>query len=178
MFTEPGPGPSSVTCEPCRTRADAEAAAGAPDAKRPLGWRVTVTQTALAQAGAALGLGGPILALGPKRLDPSGRWLEVQLRGPKGVVSVPFDALRRALGYGELKSARIVGATPQFGQTLRAGVTLAGLGRGHGVGLCQEGCRDLARAGWSAERILAHYYPGARLERFGAPPIPLEASAH
>jgi stage II sporulation protein D len=126
---------------------------------------VTVPQEALVRAGKALGLDGPIQALGPKKLDQSGRWLEVQLRGPKGLRVVSFDSLRRALGYGEVKSARIVAATPPFGAELRAGVTLEGLGRGHGVGLCQEGARDLARQGWSAEQILAAYYPGARLAR-------------
>jgi stage II sporulation protein D len=126
---------------------------------------VTVPHEALVRAGQALSLGGAIRALGPKKLDTSGRWLEVQLRGPQGVKVVPFDSLRRALGYGELKSARILGATPPFGAELRAGVTLAGLGRGHGVGLCQEGARDLARQGLGAEQILAVYYPGARLAR-------------
>jgi peptidoglycan hydrolase-like amidase len=29
--------------------------------------------------------------------------------------------------------------------------------------LCQSAARDCAKAGWSAERILAHYYPGAKL---------------
>jgi stage II sporulation protein D len=165
VFPEPGPGPPGTACEPCRARAAAEAAKGEPDPKRPLGWRVTVPQEALVRAGKALGLDGPIQALGPKKLDPSGRWLEVQLRGPKGLSVVPFDSLRRALGYGEVKGARIVSASPPFGTPLRAGVTLMGLGRGHGVGLCQEGTRDLARQGWSAEQILAAYYPGARLAR-------------
>lgn len=167
IFPEPEPGPPSVPCEACQTRARAEAERGAPDPKRPLGWKVTVPQSTLARAGAALGLGGPIVALGPKTLDASGRWIEAQVRGPKGLTVVPFDALRRALGYGVVKSARITRAVPPFGQSIRAGVVLEGLGRGHGVGLCQEGARDLARAGWTAERILAAYYPGARLVRAG-----------
>jgi peptidoglycan hydrolase-like amidase len=35
--------------------------------------------------------------------------------------------------------------------------------RGHGLGLCQEGAIYLARQGWSYERILALYLPGAQL---------------
>jgi peptidoglycan hydrolase-like amidase len=35
--------------------------------------------------------------------------------------------------------------------------------RGHGLGLCQEGALYLARKGWSYERILALYLPGARV---------------
>ncbi|MEU1961829.1 SpoIID/LytB domain-containing protein [Nocardia sp. NPDC019304] len=36
-------------------------------------------------------------------------------------------------------------------------------GPGHGRGLSQVGAFENARAGWAAERILAHYYPGATL---------------
>ncbi len=40
-----------------------------------------------------------------------------------------------------------------------------GRGYGHGVGMCQWGAHDKAERGWSAERILAFYYPGATLYR-------------
>ncbi len=38
-----------------------------------------------------------------------------------------------------------------------------GKGWGHGVGMSQWGARALALSGWSAERILAHYYPGTSI---------------
>ncbi len=41
-----------------------------------------------------------------------------------------------------------------------------GRGWGHGVGLSQWGALALANGGWSAERILEHYYPGTRVKRF------------
>jgi stage II sporulation protein D len=44
-------------------------------------------------------------------------------------------------------------------------VVASGAGAGHGVGLCQTGALGLARAGAKAERILAHYYPGAEVHR-------------
>ncbi len=40
-----------------------------------------------------------------------------------------------------------------------------GRGFGHGVGLCQWGAQGKAVKGWSAERILGFYYPGATLYR-------------
>lgn len=43
----------------------------------------------------------------------------------------------------------------------RVGVT--GRGFGHGVGMCQFGAEGYARQGWSAEQILAHFYPNAEL---------------
>lgn len=48
----------------------------------------------------------------------------------------------------------------------KSGVVLEGLGfGGDGAGLCQWGARLLADRGWSAERILSHYYPGTELMR-------------
>ena len=39
-----------------------------------------------------------------------------------------------------------------------------GGGFGHGAGLSQAGAIDLASRGWSSERILRHYFPGAELQ--------------
>jgi stage II sporulation protein D len=44
-------------------------------------------------------------------------------------------------------------------------LTVEGQGSGHGVGLCQWGAIGRARAGQTAEQILAAYFPGAVLER-------------
>jgi SpoIID/LytB domain protein len=33
------------------------------------------------------------------------------------------------------------------------------------VGLCQTGALGMARAGSSADQIVAHYYPGVSIER-------------
>ncbi|MBP7051320.1 MAG: SpoIID/LytB domain-containing protein [Phycisphaerae bacterium] len=40
---------------------------------------------------------------------------------------------------------------------------LSGRGWGHGVGMCQCGAEGMARQGHSAEQILQHYYPGAKI---------------
>lgn len=42
---------------------------------------------------------------------------------------------------------------------------IRGRGFGHGVGLCQYSAQALAQRGWSADRILMNFYPGASLER-------------
>jgi stage II sporulation protein D len=41
-----------------------------------------------------------------------------------------------------------------------------GRGWGHGVGLSQWGAQALAKEGWTAKRILEHYYPGTAVKRF------------
>lgn len=43
--------------------------------------------------------------------------------------------------------------------------TLKGRGWGHGVGLCQIGAAVMGSRGYSYERILLHYYRGARIEK-------------
>lgn len=42
---------------------------------------------------------------------------------------------------------------------------IEGRGFGHGVGMCQYGAEGRARLGESAEQILMHYYPGAKITR-------------
>jgi stage II sporulation protein D len=44
-------------------------------------------------------------------------------------------------------------------------VVFSGNGWGHGVGLCQWGTKGMASAGYTAEFILNHYYPGAKLAK-------------
>jgi stage II sporulation protein D len=41
-----------------------------------------------------------------------------------------------------------------------------GRGWGHGVGLSQWGAMAMAGQGWTADRILGHYYPGTAIKKF------------
>lgn len=45
------------------------------------------------------------------------------------------------------------------------GVSVTTLGFGHGVGMSQYGADTMAQNGQTAEQILAHYYPGTKLEK-------------
>ncbi|MFI1239089.1 SpoIID/LytB domain-containing protein [Nocardia salmonicida] len=51
------------------------------------------------------------------------------------------------------------------------------VGAGHGRGMSQVGAFDNARAGWSAEEILGHYYPGADLGQIGPTEIRVRLQA-
>lgn len=66
---------------------------------------------------------------------------------------------RQLLGFGDLKSLRF--QTKDLGDS----VEFQGRGFGHGVGLCQWGTKDWAEKGQTAEEILRHYYPLARLSK-------------
>ena len=85
------------------------------------------------------------------RRGPSGRVLALAL----GQDTVRGDAIRRRLGH-----------LPSLLFAITAGgrkLTLDGGGYGHGIGMCQAGAVALAKAGHSAEEILAYYYPTAEL---------------
>ena len=66
-------------------------------------------------------------------------------------------------------SAPAIPSSNKGGFTIaRSGDTFLFYGRGwgHGVGLSQWGARTLAQKGWTAERILTHYYPGTTVRRY------------
>ncbi len=160
-------GPTGVPCKPCAERAAKEQAERGPDPKRPLSWVATVEPDALARAGTKFKLAGPIRKIEPTQRDVAGRWLEVRISGPKEAKRIRFDALRAALGYKSWNSGMIDVLAPAAGASIPKGTQLRiqGRGRGHGVGLCQESARDYARAGWTAQQILSHYYPGTSVRR-------------
>jgi len=147
----------SVPCPACRKELGVEReSAGEP-------WSFTAQRAALDALAQRFRVGTRLERLRPVALDSGGRWLEVELVGPSGSARVRFEELRRALGTDKLLSSAIELTVPRAGDELGSTLRFEGRGRGHGVGLCQAAARDCASAGWSAERILAHYYPGARV---------------
>lgn len=141
---------SSVDCAPCA-------------ASRDVLWSWTVPAQQLTQLAQKYELGERLVALEPLKLDASRRWIEVELRGERANKTVRYEELRRELGRDKLRNARIVECWPKPGAKLEGGLRLSGAGNGHGAGLCQRGALEYARQGWSAERILGHYYAGAKL---------------
>ena len=92
---------------------------------------------------------------------PSGRVIRLVLRersGKKHYYS--GKTFRRKIGYNRLRSrlfsVRIRGPYLQ----------ILGRGWGHGVGLCQWCASGMAKKGFTALRILAHFYPGTRVSRY------------
>ncbi|MFT4539236.1 MAG: stage II sporulation protein D [Planctomycetota bacterium] len=154
---------AGVACSACAARAETERLAGHPDAKRPLAWRQQVDASGLANFAQMLEIGTRVLSLSPIRVDPAGRWLEIEVIGDRGKRRIPFDRLRHLLGPASIKSALILRTIPRDGEAISGSLEFEGLGRGHGIGLCQEGTRDCAALGWSSTKILQHYYPGASL---------------
>ncbi len=90
-------------------------------------------------------------------LTPAGRVKNVLFLSRGRTVSVPAEALRAALGYANVPS---IFFEPEI---IDREVVLSGRGRGHGVGLCQWGAKEMAGRGFRYEQILQHYYPGTSL---------------
>jgi stage II sporulation protein D len=157
----PAAGGASVPCAPCERIAAAEEAAQEENGR--VRWEWTAGAGELQRLADSLRIGAHVTRLRPVRTDEHGRWLAVELDGELGRRRMDFDELRRRLGHGRLKSARVVSTWPRPGEPIAGGLHFSGRGRGHGVGLCQVGAHERALEGWSAARILAHYYPGTEL---------------
>lgn len=93
----------------------------------------------------------------------SGRLKSITITGSEGSVTLDSElTIRQA--FGGLASAMvIIEAAPDRGAP--ASFLFTGGGRGHGVGMCQHGARGMASSGRTYEEIVAHYFPGATLER-------------
>ena len=78
-------------------------------------------------------------------------------------VTITFKEMADA-GLFQDSSLRIYHALPADG-----GWTLYHGRYGHGVGMSQRGAQQMAREGWTFDRILNFYYPGAELLKDGSP---------
>lgn len=95
------------------------------------------------------------LQLSVVKRGPSGRVLTLKVAGAGQAppVLLKLDRIRRTLR--RLPSTLfVIEPTAQERWLIRGG------GFGHGAGLSQAGAIDLAWRGWTADRILRHYYPG------------------
>ena len=105
---------------------------------------------------------GKLKKLVRSRTSVQGRLLELVWKGSQGEHVLRGNALRFTLG---LRSNWVVDFRPLGTKGEIVEVDVKGRGWGHGVGLCQMGAVELARRGWSFERILKHYYQGVELTR-------------
>jgi stage II sporulation protein D len=93
----------------------------------------------------------------PIEYNPGGRVRRLLLIGDNGSQVIRASQMRQFFGTRWMKSTLF--KIEQNGMKW----TLRGKGFGHGVGMSQLGARKLAQKGWSYERILKAYYPGASL---------------
>lgn len=133
--------------------ADPECAAASP-------WERRVAAAVLDGIARRDGLGDSLERLLLRRRDVEGRLIEAELAGEAAVLPYLGEELRRDFGLPSCLWLALA-AEPDGGLSVR------GRGRGHGVGMCQDGALRLARAGASRDQILARYYPGGRIAALG-----------
>ena len=86
----------------------------------------------------------------------SGRVKSAQLVGTKKTLTVTGADLRRKFSL----------PSTLFDMKLDGGeIIFTGYGRGHGVGMSQQGAKTLAEKSWTYDKILAHYYSGTKLKK-------------
>lgn len=94
--------------------------------------------------------------------SPSGRILTLTVQTDKGALNLYKNEARSAFTPPR-STLFYVEPVYDANQQLKA-VSFIGGGFGHGVGLSQYGSYNLAKLGWSAEQILAFYYPGTQIQ--------------
>jgi stage II sporulation protein D len=105
---------------------------------------------------------GTLLDLRVRKRGVSGRVLDLEVVGTSGTAHVRGGRIRSALGLRE--QLFVIDRT--FDESGRVSkFTFTGRGWGHGVGMCQVGAYGLARAGFSYEKILKHFYTGVSVTK-------------
>jgi len=94
--------------------------------------------------------------------SPAGRILKLVVQTDKGAIEIHKNEARSAF---EPPLSTLYYLEPIYGakKTLQ-GYAFIGGGFGHGVGMSQYGSYNLAKLGWSGERILNFYYPGTQIQ--------------
>jgi stage II sporulation protein D len=120
---------------------------------------------------------GPLRDIRIEERDASGRVRRLRLEGQSSFLVNADEfrlALNRRLGWATLKSNLYT--LERQGDSL----LFTGRGLGHGVGLCQAGAEQMGRTGMGFDKILATYFPGARVSEAEAVALndPVLSSEH
>ena len=103
-----------------------------------------------------------IKSMSVHRRSRSGRILSMNIETDLGKLQLHKNEIRSAL---EPPRSTFFYLQPAYNQAKELeGYRFIGGGFGHGVGMSQYGSYNLANLGWSAERILAFYYPQTTLQ--------------
>lgn len=127
-------------------------------------WSFRIEEPELRKRLAALpgwdaGPGEAVTAIEPIPVGPGGHAGIARVTAGGRAIPVEMPKLRGAVGWEHLLSSAF--------EARRLGTLFVfeGKGWGHGGGMCQWGTWAMAQEGFSAEEILAYYYPGSALDR-------------
>jgi SpoIID/LytB domain protein len=94
--------------------------------------------------------------------SPSGRVLELEVTTDTGKILVRKDEIIDAFDPPDSTFFRL---EPIYQDKVLTGYAFIGGGLGHGVGMSQTGSYNLAKMGWSSDRILNFYYTNTQLQK-------------
>lgn len=117
----------------------------------PYTWDYSFTGAIITNKLSMLGL-GEISEMVVDKTFPSGRVSKIKVTGSNGEASIDGSDFRSLFGGSKIKSLL-------FEIEQKEGIFLVkGKGFGHGVGLSQYGANGMAKADYSYDDILKHYY--------------------
>ncbi|MFN9857079.1 MAG: amidase, partial [Pseudanabaena sp.] len=97
---------------------------------------------------------------------PSGRVLEMEVTTDTGKIYVKKDEIIDAFDPPDSTFFRLEPIYKEQGkEKVLTGYTFIGGGLGHGVGMSQTGSYNLARMGFTYDRILNFYYTNTQLQK-------------
>ncbi|MFL6337126.1 MAG: SpoIID/LytB domain-containing protein [Pyrinomonadaceae bacterium] len=141
----------------------AESGAASDHYSKYANWAETLTPSGvLSRLSRSIPEVGTIIDLRVRRRGVSGRVLDLEVVGTSGTAHVRGGRIRSALGLREQLFV-IDRAFDEGGRVSK--FTFTGRGWGHGVGMCQVGAYGLARAGYSCDKILKHFYTGVSVTK-------------
>jgi len=95
------------------------------------------------------------------RRTRSGRVRTVEVRTDRGKFKVERDRIRSLFPKNGISLKSLL-----FSMEVRGDkIVVSGHGYGHGVGMCQYGAMEMARDGYTYDKIIRHYYRGVSLKR-------------
>ncbi len=107
---------------------------------------------------------GAVQAIEVLERGVGGRVVKLAVTGTQGTEIIERELPVRRL-FGGLRSGLFVVKTERDAKGKVSGFTFVGGGFGHGVGMCQTGCMEMARQGHSYTGILEHYYPNTDVKK-------------
>jgi len=108
---------------------------------------------------------GTLQEIIPLKRGPSGRISRLKIVGSKKSMLVGKELeIRRWLSRSHLYSSAFVVKVKYHSAGEAKQFIFHGAGWGHGVGLCQIGAAVMATKGFSAEKILKHYFRGVKIQ--------------
>jgi stage II sporulation protein D len=109
---------------------------------------------------------GTLQEIIPLKRGPSGRISRLKIVGSKKSMLVGKELeIRRWLSRSHLYSSAFVVKVKYHPHGKADRFIFDGAGWGHGVGLCQIGAAVMATKGFSAEKILKHYFRGIEIKK-------------